>query len=564
MPAYEEIIPAKKITAGFLLLAFILIYSPFQLDNWQLRRRESRYAAIAYEMNLTQPNTIIHGEQVPFHYPLYPWLAAILHHMGLSLELALRILSVLSLAMISILVWEAGRRSVDLQTGVVSAAMMFSSIIIIEKTLDGYPHLTALLFISTAWFSWFTLGVVKSKWNTAWIVSFLFCGLGFYTLGWTAVIYFLFPLIFMRRPMTVWPKLKKTGFWFGLLILLTFVLAWGIPRWYTGYDLPFQSVQLFPKSIKEYFLHILFFPVDVIFRFLPWSILAWPVFCVAFMPLDKNPIFSRFLRTIVISLFFLLCFSPFTDARDEIFLAPALSVLCGINYWLLIRRHGHQVHRYLRLLAYASGIAAIGITFFYLTDFPWKLDLSFIPTDLHFRSENRVLGLIQAFLALACAGFAIIASKKGLHVFSHAIFISVSASLIFWSVIIPYRSMHKKDKIMGNAFAASIKKDLHIPKENALPKNLVVYKGPGILGLVAPCLYMNARVRKIHKIENIPDIQNTVYMIGTDFPVSGNRTWTNISPLKKNDSKNKNNPFVYKNTRFYIFKGIKNSTEKEQ
>jgi len=564
MPAYEETIPTKKIIAGFLLLAFFLIYSPFQLDNWQLRRRESRYAAIAYEMNLTQPNTIIHGEQVPFHYPLYPWLAAVLHKLGFNLEFALRILSVLSLAAISVLVWEAGRRSVDLQTGVVAAAMMFSSIIIIEKTLDGYPHFTALLFISAAWFSWFTLGVAKSKWNTAWIVSFLFCGFGFYTLGWTAVIYFIFPLIFMRRPMTVWPKLKKTGFWIGLLILLTFVLAWGIPRWYTGYDLPFQSVQLFPMTIKEYFLHIIFFPMDIVFRFLPWSILAWPAFCVAFIPLDKNPIFSRFLRTILISLFFLLCFSPFTDARDEIFLAPALSVLCGINYWLLIRRHGHQLHRYLRIFAYCSAVVAIGIIFFYLTDFPWKLDISFIPSELSFRSKNFGEGLLQAFLSLVCAIFVIISSKRGLHVFSHALFVSVSAALIFWSVIIPYRSTHNRDKEMGKAFATVLKKDIHLKQSVPFPSDLVVYKGPGILGLVAPCLYMDTKVRKIHKIEDIPEAQNIVYMIGTDFPVSGNRTWINITPRSKTDSKDSENPFVYKNTRFYIFKGIKNSTGKQQ
>jgi hypothetical protein len=349
-----------------------------------------------------------------------------------------------------------------------------------------------------------------------------------------------------------------------MLILLAFVLAWGIPRWYTGNDLPFQSIELFPMTVKEYFLHIIFFPMDIVFRFLPWSILAWPAFCVAFIPLDKNPIFSRFLRTIVISLFFLLCFSPFTDARDEIFLAPALSVLCGINYWLLVRRHGHQLHRYLRFLAYCSAVAAVGAIFFYLTDFPWKLDISIIPSDLSFRTGNFANGLLQAFLSLICAVFVIIASKRGLHVFSHALFISVSAALIFWSVVIPYRSTHNRDKKMGEAFASVLKQDLKIDKTTSFPDTLIVYKGPGILGLVAPCLYMNTKVRKIHKIEDIPETENTVYMIGTDFPVSGNRTWTNLTPASKTDTKEIDCPFIYKNTRFYLFKGEKNNPGKQQ
>jgi hypothetical protein len=562
MPAYEEIMPKKSTTLIFLLFAFLMIYSPFHIDDWQLRRRESRYAAIAYEMNLTQPNTIIHGEQVPFHYPLYPWIVALLYKMGLSLQFALRIVSIISLALLAILTFEAGRRSVDMQTGVVAAAMMFSSIIIVEKTLDGYPHLTALLFVTTAWFSWFTFGVARSEWNKAWLVSFFFCGLGFYTLGWSAVIYFLVPLIFMRRPMTVWPKLKKTGFWGGVIILIGFVLVWGIPRWYTGYDIPFQSIQLFPMTLKEYVLHVVFFPIDILFRFMPWTILAWPAFCVAFFPLDKNPIFSRFLRTIVISLFFMLCFSPFTDARDEIFLAPAISVMCGIHYWLLIRRHGHQLHKFLKFLSLFSLIAGIGVILFYLTNFPWSLKLHFIPKNLSFREIYKIHGLLMGALAIIISTYTIITSKKQLMVFAHALLVITAATLIFWAIIIPYRSSNKRDVIMGEAFAKAIKKDMSISNQKNFPQNFIVYKGPGILGLVAPCLYMNAKVKKIHKLEDIPENKENVYMIGTDFPVSGTRTWTNITPRRNKSSDI--SPFIYKNTRFYIYKGVTNHIGKEQ
>lgn len=555
MPVYEENLPKKGWTIAFLILAFLLIYSPFQLSKWQFRRREERYAAIAYEMNLYQPNTIVHGEQIPFHYPLYPWFVALLHKTGLSFEFCLRILSVASLALLTILAWEAGRRAVDIQTAVVAAAMTFSSIIIIEKTLDGYPHLTGLLFLTTAWLSWFTFGVARGQWNRGWIISFFFCGLGFYTLGWQAVFYFLFPLIFMRRPMTLWPKLKKPGFIFGVLVLLSFVLVWGIPRWYTGYDIPFQTLNIFPETFSKFFHHLIFFPCDVIFRFMPWTLICWPAFCVAYFPLDKNPIFSRFLRTIVISLFFLFWFSPFTEARDIIFMTPALSVLCGINYWLFARRHGHQVHWILRFISCGAIVMGIGVIIFYTTAFPWSFQFDFIPEDLSYRESNRLLGIAQAMLAIILAFIALIKAKKGLNVMMHVLLISVAITLCFWAVTVPQISLRKDKKEMGQAFANAIKKDMGMELDVAFPEGFIVYKGPGILGLSAACVYMDTRVIKVHKLDELPKDVDPVYLIGREFPISNDRLWEYITP--KDIPKGEKNPYVYRKTMFFIFKGTR-------
>lgn len=562
MPAYEEILPRKLRSIFFLAIAFLFIYSPFQLSNWQFRRREERYAAIAYEINIYQPNTIIHGEQIPLHYPLYPWLVALLHKTGLSFEFCLRIISVASLGILSILAWEAGRRAANLQAAVVAGAVMFSSIIIIEKTLDGYPHLTGLLFLTTAWLSWFTFGVARGQWNRAWITAFFFCGLGFYTLGWQAVLYFIFPLVFMRRPMTVWQKLNKPGFGIGLLVLLSFVLVWGIPRWYTGYDIPFQSLQIFPITVKEYVHHLIFFPFDIIFRFMPWTLIAWPAFCVAYFPLDKNPIFSRFLRTIVISLFFLFWFSPFTDARDIIFMAPAIAVLCGINYWLVVRRHGKEIHNIVKVLSIAAVLTGIGIIIFYTTAFPWSLDWDFIPKELSFRDSNRFIGITQALVVIALGFFALFKANKGLKVMTHILIISVAFALCFWSVTAPNLSM-KTDKIeMGQAFAKAIRKDMQIAGNEPFPDNFTVYKGPGILWLHAACVYMNTKVIKIHKLEELPKDLDPVYMIGTEYPVSNDRSWEYITP--KDVPAGQKNPYVYRDTMFYIFKGtIVKQTEKK-
>lgn len=555
MPAYEEALPKRWFSIIFLTIAFLLIYSPFQLNNWQLRRREDRYAAIAYEMNVKRPNTVVHGEQIPFCYPLFPWLTAWAWKAGLSFEYALRLISVFSLALLTVLVWEAGRRALDMQTAVVAAAMFFSTSIIVEKAVDGYPHFTGLLFVFSAWLAWFTYGVARGQWNKAWIISFCLSGLGFYTLGWTAVLLFLFPLIFMRRPMTVWPKLKKPGFLLGMAIQTALVLIWTIPRWHMGTDIPFRSMQLFPGDFQDYYVKVIRFPFDVFFRFMPWSLIAWPAFCVAYFPLDKNPIFSRFLRTIFISLFFLLWLGPFIDSRVMIFLAPPLSIMCGINYWLFIRRHGHQIHKVLKFLSYSTIVIGLMIILFYATSFPWSLDFGMMPENLEFRDSYKCLGILQAVIAISLSVTAIVLQRKNLQVYMHILMICVAFGLCFWAVNIPYKSQDHDKKALGTAFAAVLKKDLGLIENEPFPKDFVVYKGPGILGLYVPCVYTGAKVKKIHSLDELPDNKDVVYMITTEYPVSNKRSWDYVTP--KDIISGAEDPYIYSETRFYILKGKK-------
>jgi hypothetical protein len=332
-----------------LATAFFLIYSPFQFKDRELYWREADYAAMAGEIDFVLPLTLAHGKIIPQTYPLFPWLAGYMSRiLGFDMAFSLRFISVASLAIIALLVWETGRRAAGPEAAMVGVATVISANVMIEKGLDGYPNMTALMFLFAAWLVWFTFGVVRSHWNKAWIYSSLLCGLSFYTIGWSAIVYFFFPLIFMRRPLTLWPKLKKPGFAVAVGIILFFILFWGIPRWSVGTDIPFKNNPLTRGLLDGYFKHIIEFPFDLVIRFLPWSIIAWPPFCVAFFPLDKNPIFSRFMRIIFISLFFLLWFSPVAGTRDMIILLPPLSILIGMNYWLLARRYALFYIRFLK------------------------------------------------------------------------------------------------------------------------------------------------------------------------------------------------------------------------
>lgn len=526
MAIYKEDSPERIKSVFFLILAFCAIYSLFQLGDRELRWKEGLYAAEALEMDLLSPNTIAHGELISSSYPLFPWCVAVLYKAGIGLELGLRTVSVLSLLALAILIWETGRRAVGIDCATVSCAVMISSLIIIEKAIDGYPDFLAVLFIFSGWLSWFTYGVVRGKWNCAWILSFIFCGLAFYTLGWISVFYFIFPLIFMRRPMAAWPRIWKPGFIIGLIILVIFVFCWGYPRWIVGSDIPFRNIPIKIDSFSDYFLHIAFFPFSLILRFLPWSILAWPAFCVAYYPLDKNPVFSMFLRTIFISLFFFFWLNPFFRPKDSIILVPPLALMTGINYWLLVRRHGAELHQILKYFSYFAIIMASFVLVFYIIPTEWWEDLIPLRRGINFRSSHQVPGIIQAFIALSIGVLAIKSIPKGGRVWVHAVSVCIAISLCCWALIIPYQAQDREQRDLSNAIKNSIGGDFS--------PSITIYIEPGIIfGLYGPCSYLGCKVKKIHSFAELSADEKNIFLIGTEVPIFPERHWENLTEDKK-------------------------------
>ncbi len=547
---YEEKQPLTGKSIILLIFAFAAIYSPLQLGDWELRWREDRHATIAYEIDLARPYTIAHGEQIPMAAPIFPWLTSLLHRTGLSFAFCMRLISIASLAGLIILAWVAGKRAKDLQTAVVAAAMLCSSIVIMEKATDGYPNLTGLLFLFSAWLSWFTFGVARGKWNSAWIISFFFCGMTFYTISWFGIILFIVPLIFMRRPMTIWPKLAKPGFFIGLLLLILLISIWVIPRLILAEQIPFKKIDLSIDTPMEYLSHLIKFPFAICSRYFPWIFLAWPAFCVAYFPLDKNPIFSRFLRTIVISIFFLLWLSPSTDTRNYIYIAPPLAILCGMNYWLLVRRHGYALHLIFRYFLYSIMLLATGIILFYVLPEAFLLQIPYLEKhEITFRAGNTLLGILQATLALLITLVIARVPAKKISVYTHLLLICITGSICFWAVHIPYRKQLTPKTDLGIELKNALKTDLKLSKDQELPADLTVFEGPDITGLDASYIYMEAKVKKLHKLSNLPENISTIYIITAQFPAFAKRKWNYVIP--------KENPLMYKQKVLYLLKGVK-------
>ena len=540
---YEE--PAPKWFRSVLLLAvaFMLFYPLWQIGDRELYWSESSYAAMAMETSYLAPSGQAHGEIIPQAFPMLPWLAAILHNgVGLPMELSLRLPSVAALFLLAFLVLMTGRHAAGVGAGVVAAAILISSNIILEKSVDGYPDMLGVLFLFSGWMFWFRIGVVRGDWNLAWPVSLFCCGLAFYTIGWVGVLFFFVPLMFLRRPLTLWPKLRRPGFYLGLGIILFFICLWALPRITAGH-MPFRSFPLRTSHVGGYLEHLFFFPFDVIGRFMPWMFFMWAPFCVALQPLDKNPIFSRFLRIIVISLFVLMWLSPFTEPRDIILLAAPLAVLTGCYYPLVVRRHGHIFLKLLKYFVYASIPAGIFLILFYLA--PTELWQGWVSlgrgSGFHETPKYVAAGMTYGIIIVAVGMVLLFAPRHTVPIWSMTLMLVGVFVLFFWAIPHPYKAQENQKREMAAEMHKAISRFGGMPG--------CIYKGPQDIGFYGECFYLGGKFKRINDLKELPKEDDVVFLLSNEPPLdpARARSWVNILA----DSKR------FKSEKIYLWRGTK-------
>ncbi len=521
MALYKE----KKIHSVIIILllitVFAAIFSPWRLGERELYWDEDYYAVQTLELENMPPTTFAHGEFTYDSSPLFPLIVSkIKSELSLPVEFVLRLVSVLALAAVACLVWIAARAAGGVQAAAVATAVMISSNIVIEKVVDGYPDTLTLLFLMTGWMTWFSLGIGRGKWNLAWISGFFFCGLAFYTQGFSAILYFVFPLIFMRRPMTIWRKLKNPGFAIGLFILLLFVLLWWLPHQIFAKDIEIRPLVFEGEDILDYLQHLAYFPIDFIFRFLPWCFIAWVPFCVAFMPLDKTPIFSRFLRTLFFALFFLLWFMPNFDARSILLLVPPAAILTGMNYDPFIRQYGRHFPKFYPYFGWMSILCAGVVMGFYFVPDAWIDSFGSIPRGVAFRHSvsNQVNAYAGAGL-MVLIGLILIFYRR-IQIWIVIMFFGCVTGLFLWSVIVPYKAQAQGKQQLGNKLREVLQKE-------KVPAGDIIYK-TAIKDLYGECYYMGYQVKKIYSLKELPGNKEVIYLISTDYPQEPNREWTNL------------------------------------
>ncbi len=552
--------------ASIILICFFFIYPLFQIGLRELRWDEGYYAAMAVEMDLLRPETVAQGELIA-SFPLFPWITALTYKLApVGIEFGLRLVSVLSIAAISIVVWQTARKALSEDAGLLAAAATFSSAIVIEKGLDGYPDMLGNVFLFAAWTTWFNMGAVKNRWNAAWILSFLFCGLAFYSIGWKALFFFALPLFFMRRPLTVWSRLMRPGFFAGLGILLCFILIWLVPMLARRAEMPFRSLSLGISDKNDFIFQVLYFPLELPTRLLPWSLLAWPAFCVAYQPLEKNQVFSRFMRTIFVSISFALCFMPDLDWRNATVLAAPSAVLAAINYPLLVRRHGNLIVTLLKfifllLIPLSALIFALHLICMLDSFFPGSaMKYIFIEKAGDFNLKEvlggelfkrvNLFAMIESVIVMAVAIFMHKGKLYKLPVWTSILILVSSLIACYWMLIAPFQAHDQDSRKLAKTIEAMIGTSLQ-------SGSAVIYKSPEIKGLNAPFLYLNCRVKKLSKsFDEIPIQENKVYAVSPEVPVSKDRTWKSLNSA----------PLMYKKHELNLWEGTpakKNGDEHE-
>ena len=517
MAIYKETNIKPHLAIILLGVSFFFLFSFRQVGDRELYWNEGTHAAVAQEISFQQPVCTSHGVASLEDYPLFHLLAGGLRKCGVPVVLSLRLLSLTSLFCLVILVGVAAYRQHGPLAGVVSSAVMISTNVILEKSLEGYPNTMMMLFLMIGWLLWFYFGAGGGGWSRAWIFAFIFCGLAFYTGGFKAVVLFLVPLIFMRRPLTIWSKLRRRGFAIGLLIFAGFILLWGVPLMMSGFVVRPLDLEL---NLVKYLKHLLFFPFDVAFRLLPWSIFIWAPFCVGLHHIDPHPIFSRFLRTIYFVLFFIIWLSPFSTPRDIMLLVPPAAILSGIYYWIIIRRYGGHIFNLLYPLNWGAIVCGALLIGFYLLPSDWWSPLFSLSRGIGFRGNPQYFwpGMIRGGIMCVAGGVLIFCRRGQLPLWLHINFLACLGMMFFWSTIHPYKAQNSVQRELG----AQVEKSLIDQPDSEL-----VYKY-NITGLFGAMLYADKGVQKIYSLENLPKKRKFVYLICTEFPEYPSRKWTEL------------------------------------
>ena len=529
---YEEkqtgIGPALLLLCGVFLFSF----SPWLLSLRDLFWQEGVYAGISSELSGIPPLLTLHGEYVNGVFPFYPVLVNFLHSSGCGMEFSLRIIPVLSLAILVVLVYFCCWQAAGKQAGAAGAAAMLSSIVVFDKGLEGNPAMTISLGIFTVWLVWYDLGAWQGSWNLAWSTSGFLGGLLFYAGGWQALTLAVLPMLFLRRPLMLRNKPRGPGFVFCLGFIFLFILAWGMPRWFAGMEGAFSPDFFFGKSGWKYLKHLLLFPFEAAMYLMPWTLFAWAPFCPAVIMLDRNPLLCKYFRTLVTVLFVLLWISPATQSRDLLCLVPPLSVLIGLNYWIAVRRFGDHYLFFLRWSAIILFLlGAAGMIYLFMPN-EILVNSGWFQRDLSYRESNYIFyfGFICCSVSMILSILTFLASNhRGSRIWQYLLIVFSAGTFLFQAVVLPYKAASHENRDLGLEL-----KQLIGNHSSAL----TVYKYSSMPHIYIAGHYMGCRIITVENEKSLPQDDRVIYVFSPDVPSLPNRTWKCLfnRPYKKNQN----------------------------
>jgi len=478
------------------------------------------------------PVVTVHGEAIPNAHPLFPLLAGTLSKLGVAPEISTRVLSLCGLLGLAALVLVVTYRTCgNVSAAACAGAMMLTSLLAIDKAPDGFSSCLLVLVIFAGHLLWYYYAAVRGDWSRAWMAGFAACAVGFYISGLIALVFFIGPLIFMRRPLGIFRRRHGKGIFLGLGILFVTILAWYLPYHVQGV----KVAQIYPRAVflsdMDYLKHLLTFPADMLLRLVPWLLLAWAPFCVALQALDKAPMFSRFLRTLCLTGFFLIWVAPMDDVYLWMMPLPPLAILTGLYYEINIRRHGH----FYRRLAYGlcclllPGSALVLLGFYLLPPdvISGMIEFEHPLTFCDRFGESVFAFTCAAVLLLLFTGLLKMREKPP--VWCCFLLVLLGPLMVFHAVSKPYMAQDQQRRDRAEVLSQILIQD-------GAPAGTMLYKYQ-VNDLYTESIYMKNPIKKLTSLEDLPGSEKPVIYLFTDItpiPNYSQRSWRSLLPHSMN------------------------------
>jgi len=357
---YIEQTPRRR----FFLLLPLCFVACYLVNIWlvELRRGEAFVGTVAREMAVSRDflHPTFQGSGVQT-FPLYPALVALCSGMGNPSTLTVRLPSALAVLATALVCGLFVAKRQGRLAGIVTGSMVLLNLACLragqraEVGSRAQAETLLMLWLTCAWLSWYTLGQERKRWGLAWTVAMAFVFLGTMTVGARAVAYFYAPFLFLKHPVRGRRRLLQPYHMVALAGLAVVVILWlraapGQPF------MPWNAEQLGYDHGGGLLRDRLLFPLKAALYLMPWTALAWTPFCVAFRPVERLPVLFHYLRTQVVSLFFVAWLMPWSSPLVLLPVLPAVAILTGCHFEILIRRHKRSLERYLSIL---GGIAVV-------------------------------------------------------------------------------------------------------------------------------------------------------------------------------------------------------------
>ncbi|MCQ2377926.1 MAG: glycosyltransferase family 39 protein [Victivallaceae bacterium] len=520
MGPYKEKAHALWISLLVVTVVAAAIYLPWVVSGRELFRQEGLYAVEATEFHFRNFLVTAHQVALKNGFPLYPALVSLaVRWTHCPVETVMRTISVLMLFLTAAVVFFGAKSTHSPRAGVVAAAIYLTSLISLEKGWEGNPVTLNAFFLLAAQLLFFYYGA-RGAWNKAWISAAIFLAFGFLSGGFRLLFFFIFPMLFFRRPFSVRSKFHRAGFVAGVILLGIAVGFWAFPyaRWYgqMSFDYQFWGT----GTAAEFFRNFWEFPLKFFVRLLPWSLIVWLPFCAALQELDPTPIYNRYLRTLVAPTVLILWLIPEYDSREMLYMLGPLAILCGNAYEPGMRRYGIRLRKILVIGEYAAAAMLLLITVMAFVPETWLAHFASIENSLHFREAPGFFK--TGLLCYALGALLWIAIHCGRHtepVSRILLLVAASIGVFYSGILARYQEQSNEKRIFGGDLAAALKGE---------PSG-ILYKG-NISDLYGGLYYSGAKVVKLPSLENLPQQEKVVYVIDSTFPPLGDRSWRNLLP----------------------------------